>query len=257
MKKRTIAQAAQKRAGERLAQNGHRLLLIEALSVCLLFVPMYILLSAASAAGLSLIDPTSPAVYPILAVFGVLFFAIMLFLVLPTLLGFCAVAERVAHDRSPILADLFCFFTSRERYFAALSLSARFLWKLTLCVTGVRLTAMLAVLLLPDTLWSVLLCALLIAAEILAGIAWELSEFPLLYLLLCRSEEEWEEGAVLFRAPALCALRFLGSFLAQILLGLLTCGVLLVADTIPRMAVTYFTYCDSLFDGNRDHDCLD
>lgn len=257
MKKENTVRASAKRSGERLAQNGNRLLLIEALLVCLLFVPLYMLLSTALSAILILIDPTTSLPYPIMAIFGVLFFAIALFLVLPTLLGFCAIAERVAHDRKTVLADLFCFFASRDRYFAALSLSARFLWKLTLCITAVRLTVMTAVLFLPDTVWSTLLCALLIAAEILAGIVWELSGFPLLYLLLCREEEEWAEGAILFCAPALCALRFFGGFLPQLLLGLLTCGVLLVADTLPRMAVAYFAYCDSFFKGNRDSDSMD
>ena len=247
MNNRGNSRAASRRAGECLSQNGNRLLLIEALLISLLFVPMYVLLDAACSAVLLLVDPVGMLPYVIMACFSVLFFGTALFFVLPTLIGFLFLGESVRRGRNPVLADLFYFFWSRERYSIALSLSARFLWKLALIATAIRVTEVLGATYLPDQFFSLLLCALLIAAELIAGVLWCLSEFPLLYLCLCVGEDEPQGESRLCQAPAVSALRFFGAFFSQILLGILTCGVLLIGDTLPRMAVAYFEYCDRLF----------
>ena len=241
--------AANQRAGELLSQNGNRLLLIEALAVTLLFVAVYLLLNYACMAALTLFEHWNFAAHLTVTLFYLTLFAVTLFLVLPTVVGFCYLAERMQAGETPVLIDLFRFFESGERYVLALTVSGRLLWRLTAIVTVTEVTQALCVAFLPIGFPSVLLCAFLMSAEILLGIILLLCEFPMLHLCLRYGDdnEEMEERAMLLleHCSVRHAARFFLGFLPQILLGLLTCGVLLIADTLPRMSIAYFEYCES------------
>ncbi len=265
MKEQSIAagsaRASRQRAGELLSQNGYRLLLIEALAVCLLFVSMYVLLDYAHKALLLLFETWNWAATLTVTLFSLSLLTVTLFLVFPTLTGLCRMAERIHHDEKPVLADLFYFFATRERYALSLAISVRVLWRLTLVLTAARVTAVLCTSFLMPEFWCLLLCAVLVSLELLGGIVWVLGEFPLLYLCLRYGDDIEGEGErasqILYQSPAQYAMRFLIGFLPQILLGLLTCGILLIADTIPRMLIAYFDYCETLFCCNEEEKQLD
>ncbi len=229
-------------AGEILSRDGNRLALIEALSVCLLFVALYTTLNYCFAALSLLCDPIL-----IGALFGVVVYLTVRLLVAPTVLGLFYMAMQMSGGEEAVLADLFHYLGTGKRYRHALRASRPIVYLLTVVIVGIELTYTAFAMLLPPTLAHLLLCALVIAVEIVGCFLLAVRTYPR-FAVAVRNEtflaqDVKREARRTCPAPVRRGCRFFGGFLAWGLLGLLTVGVLLIADTLPRMLVAYCLDC--------------
>ncbi|MBQ9784056.1 MAG: hypothetical protein IJW29_00995 [Clostridia bacterium] len=231
------------RAGEVLSRDGNRLTMIGALAVCFLFVALYATLGYCMAALSLLLNPVILTVIFAASVY----FSVRL-LVAPTVLGLFYMAMQMTRGEETVLADFFHFLGTRKLYRFALRVTRPIVYLLADVAIAAVLTYAAFASFTQPTLGNFALCALTVAAEIVAGV-----------LLLCRHYARFAiavrcdesltradlgtETRRLFRAPTWRGFRFLGSFLGWLLLGLLTVGLLWVADTLPRMLVAYCLDC--------------
>ncbi len=234
-------------AGEVLAKNGNRLLLVQALGVCLLFVALYMLLCSCCSIVLSFFAFEMAAILLTIAAFAVITVALTLFLTLPTLYGlFYLGAQAVAGER-PLLIDLFYFFTTGARYRRALAMGARPVARV--CIVGVAAAILSVAAILWDP-WDpivLLVSGTLISLLLLGGLLWVLSGYSELYFVFRHPDLPVGEAVRLSKEvrPSRFSrgVRYAVGFLPWLLLGLLTCGVLWIWDVLPRMLTAYFCDC--------------
>lgn len=229
------------RAAEILSRDGNRLTLIWALVVCLLFVALYTMLGYCMAALSLLCDPAILVVFYVIAVY------LMVRLVMaPTLLGLFYIASRMTRGEETVVADLFHFLGTRSLYRYALRVTRPTVYLLVAVILCVVLTVAAFAAFVPfKPLW-LLVCALTMAVEIV-GFAILLCRFYPMAAVACRGEftkAEFKcERRRICPKPTRRGLRFFFAFLARLLLGLLTVGLLWIADTLPRMLVAYSLDC--------------
>lgn len=230
-----------------LGRNGNRLLLIEALAVLLLFFAMYELLHTSFSALLYFLPFDSWGTVLAYLAFYAILFALTQFVTLPTVLGIFQMARQMYDGEETTLADLFFFFSSPKSYGKAIRLSVRFCLLLFLLVILSESLYLAFSAFLPPALPYALLCGVLIAVLTIGWVLLVFTRFPLLFFVLsgedaadCSGGECRERSECLF-----CGVRFLLRFLPSILLGVLTLGVLLFIDTLPKMLVAYTCECAS------------
>ena len=242
-------------ARELLGRNGNRLLLIEALAVLLLFFAMYSLLCTVFSALLHFVLGGPWSVGLAWTVFYAVLFALTLLLTLPTVLGIFQMAKQMYDGEETVLADLFYFFSSGERYRRAIRLARRFCILLFLLLISSEALYLLFSLFLPPTIPYALLCGILIAALVLGWLMLVFTRFPLLFFALS-GEKTAEERSVGRSDCLFCGMRFLLRFLPGILLGLVSFGVLLLIDTLPKMLVAYMCECAAFDTEKNETDIL-
>ena len=240
---------AKREADAILATNANRLLLIEALLICGVFVALYLSMTASFASLLSILSQESESLTLLLTLGYLLALGtLMLFLACPVLLGLFHLAERMQAGDAPTLGDLFYFLTSRVRYRRALSLSLAAFWKIALFVAVSGFTTEFFDHLQKTTFLTSLCCWVLVFAELLATVALLLHRYAVCFYALrfedapvsqARRMAQNDARTLGARAP-----HFILSFLPWILLGIFSIGLLLVLDVIPRMLITYFCDCD-------------
>ncbi len=130
---------AWKRAERSLAQDGHRLLMVEAWLVAILLVGAYVLLCSSYAAFPAL--PTLTHSGAVLLAFGfvLLLLALTFLVTLPMLIGISMLASQIAMGERPTLADLFLPFSSPRAHRRALVIACTGLWSFFGAYLGVRL----------------------------------------------------------------------------------------------------------------------
>lgn len=232
-------------AGDILSRRGSRILLVEAWCVGLILVPLYMLLFEAC-----MLLPV-----PLFGMFdGVLLFWIgavllTLLLTLPYFSGILGLACALTRGEDAVLADVFAPFSSFRSYGKALWISFGIFWKLWLIfdlATGIcYLTATHA----PGNILAAILAALLVICEVLLGFVLCLFRFPYLYAAIC-DDEGWhaarKKAKRMARACPTGGVMFFLCYVPRIVLGVLTVGILLLADVLPRMCVSYFRYCEMI-----------
>ncbi len=233
--------------GEVLASSGNRFLLIQALIVLMINVALYFSLSSLFSAFFLMISKHLNATgeFWLWVGFGVVIALFLVFFSLPMLLGLLGMAQKMTVGEECVLVDLFWPFSSKAAYRRALGLSYALLWRLG----GVILLVWSACGHFQGRYSGGLLGGFLCFAAVVVGLA--------ALLLLCMrgsfrtavvlSEERTvseSRSSVhrIARAAPLCGARFWIGFLPQILLGLLTFGVFLIWEVLPRMCVSYFLY---------------
>lgn len=240
--------SAYREAGQILGSNGNRLLLIEAILISLLTVLLYVFLCDTYVILLGYwMYGTDLWLSVVLSVLlGVLISLLTLFFTIPLLIGLFGLAGDVEQGRACVLADLFSPFSSAKTYRRALALSWGAFWRLGLTVLAVSLTCHVGVLFFEGSLLAGLICGVAVAVEILVGL-WlcgkcfsslsvaHSSDVPI------KDAREYAKG--IWRMCRTGGAIFVLNLLPRILLGLLTLGVLLLWDTLPRMLVAYFRYC--------------
>ncbi|MBE6589283.1 MAG: hypothetical protein E7643_03815 [Ruminococcaceae bacterium] len=219
-------------AGQLLSKVGGRLLLIEALLILLLFVPVYCMLASVAELLLYAVGEVLFWAVLISAVTTLLLLAVTFFLVLPMLLGLFCISARLFRGEHVVLADLFEAFSSRARYREALNAGrATF-------VGGALLYVLLSALgfaferLLPQAPLNGVLCAIALGGICLCFYLF----FPFLGKRVFRFATGKERKGRTYSA----GLRTRARFLPWILLGLVTFGILLLADVLPRMLTACF-----------------
>ncbi|MBE6601765.1 MAG: hypothetical protein E7637_04590 [Ruminococcaceae bacterium] len=238
-------------ASEILSENGNRLMLIEALGLCLLTVPLYVALHTLCMMGVRLLPQLPLLVWEwILA--GLIFFLTLL-VTLPLLYGVARMASCMERGEEVSLSDLFAPFTSGRRYFYALHASFHTLRLLSLVVLMIWMTesAIAALIVDPVLAWGIgVLCFL---AEAVIGICLLYGQFPLLAVTVheeCDADTHESLSALSASSSQRYASRFFGGFFFRILLGVLSFGILLLWDVIPLMLVSYFRYCRRINDND-------
>ena len=256
MKKRKICLPEQyelrREAGEILSQNGNRLLLIEAILILLLHVPLYLILDTAIHAAFGELTATNAALTPLWsAVYAVLVSLLVLFFTLPSLIGLFGLAGKIAYGAQPTLSELFEPFSSVKSYVRTLHLAWGAFWRFGLIVAAVTLTYQVMLYFFAGSfLWGAV-CGLMIVAEIAMGLLLCARNFPVAAVVLF-SQVPVREARMLSRNVSDHAYRggvfFVLGFLPWILLGVLTLGVLLLWDVVPRMLIAYFRYLKQIYE---------
>ena len=231
MKKNTKAQKrlldARQKADAILAIGSNRLLLIEAILILCVFVSLFISLQSATALLLSIL-PQDGVLTSLLSFLPTLAcIALIIWFAAPVTLGLFRLAEQMQAGEAPVLLDLFYFLSSRERYQRGLYFTRFASLKVSLMILLVDTVSILC-----PTPW---LCGLLIALVILLCIVWMLFPYKRFYFYLKDKAEPQDVRG---------GLRFVGFFIPWILMGIVSIGLLLVLDVIPRMLLTYFCDCD-------------
>lgn len=241
---------ANRKAGEILSQNANRLKLIEGLLFCITFFFFALLLCEAGAQTAALAVAEWQVL--LLSIAGdLLYWGILLLVVMPLFVGLLNMAERMARGCDVFLPDLFLPFASGKRYLRALIVLWPLYWKFGVFYwfPGILLRALVS--LFGQIPW------------LLASGAGVLLLLAIVWLLLALRGFVRLSFLLQWRMPLLAAGRanrqiagtsFSGGglwwlcFLPRILLGFLTIGILLIADVIPRMMISYFRYAGRMTD---------
>lgn len=240
--------AAYREAGQILGSRGNRLLLIEAILISLLTVMLYVFVCDTYMILLGFwIYGTELWLSLVLQILlGLLISALTLFFTLPLLIGLFGLAGNLESGHDAALADLFAPFSSSKSYRRALGFAWGAFWRLGLIVLCVILTCRVGVSFFEGSLLAGLACGIAVAVEVLLGL-WLCGKcFSSMFVAQTSDQPIKLARAYAKRMWRMCrtggALFVLG-MLPRILLGLLTLGVLLLWDTLPRMTVVYFRYC--------------
>ena len=230
-----------------LSTNGNRLVLLQALLVLVVAVMPYYCFSTAF---LLLMDGTlvlDAWVRAVIAVaFWVLITLLSLLLTLPLLLGFLRIGWDIETRGESAITRVFYYFGDGTCYRRAISLSFGALWRIALIVVAVALTCQLTLRFFAGSYVAGLACGVLVVIEIALWCLLALRSFPTLAVAmydqtpLPRAREIARELAR--RCPT-GGVKFFLRFLPSVLLGLLTFGIFLIWEVLPRMCVTYFLYC--------------
>lgn len=200
-----------KRANAVLARGETRLTLIEALVVMMVQMMLFVVLTQTAMTVDQSLGPVDSARYEqfdatVMLVWWIAVILVAVFLSLPLWVGFLRMAARAADGEEIVLAMLFEPLSSWRNYRLALRLGGMLLWA---CLFSRRFHVV-AVALRKDV---------------------SLREAK-------RMTKKWRGFA--------CSNRFELHFALWWLLGFLTVGILLVWDTIPRMALVYFGYAEEM-----------
>ncbi|MBO5294569.1 MAG: hypothetical protein J6B71_04920 [Clostridia bacterium] len=237
-------------AGETLSRDGNRLLLIEAILLLLLNLPMYLSLDVVMRAVFSMLSPPLSEELALVLYLAPMLLLALLF-TLPSLIGVFVLAGRLAYGASPTLSELFAPFSSWQSYARTMHLAWGAFWRFGLTALAAVLIHAAGSFLLEEVPLGKLAVGFAVALVILLGLLLCLRAFPTMAVVLF-SQMPVKEARKLSRQIAKCArgagLRFVLGFLGWILLGLLTLGVLLLWDTLPRMLIAYFDYLKQIYE---------
>ena len=240
-----------RRAGEVLSMHGNRLLLTQALLVCIVPVSLYGVFDYVFAALSLLVGENELGASLLGGAYALVCVLLTLFLTLPLWSGLLFLADAMVKGERAVLADLFRAFSSGREYRRALSLAWQLLWRVCL-VLVLALAASFAIgawnpeSWLATFLYTFLGC---LAAFLLFGSAVRHFLRPYLFVR-CADLSERARADVArahFYKGGKVGFFYWLSFLPWILLGLLTLGILLLVDVFPRMLLTYVLTCESAF----------
>ncbi len=219
------------RAGELLSHGGNRLLLIEAQSILLLLFSVYLMLSYSfSFFAITLLDELWIRV-TVDFLFGLLLAAFAICLVLPLFFGLFFMAWRMACGEACTLSYLFVAFGDRSAYVRAIW-GMRFLIVVGMLLSiGASALEFLFFADAPSAFWDAVTPILCLVFACLLSAPF--------YLHVYEALTERERGSITPARRIRRAARFGGIFFPWLLLGLLTVGVLLIADVFPRMLIFY------------------
>ncbi len=230
---------------ETLSRDGNRMTLVQAILVCLLFVPLCVSVFNAYSVMMMLF-PLAGAwqavgIFALLSVYELL----ALFLILPTLMGLYAMAAGICEGRAVTVAELFCCFTTKRRYRRALAFGGRAVVRFCIVSALCIIADASLSLLFPGSsaiLWVRIAVIILLCV---GGILWHFASYTALFFTVehtdlpvsvtCEMPHTHMAGKPLPRG-----LRFFGYAALRLLLGLLTLGILWIWDTVPRLLITYY-----------------
>ncbi len=231
-------------AGEVLAANANRLRLIEACMICAVPLMLLFLISSMLQGGVAelLSQALAVRVWAVELAFGAFVLLFVFFLLLPLFAGLLWMAARMEAGEETELPELFAPFSSGTAYRAALTSSWSVLWRIGLPIAG------------GIGIWQGM--AWLFAGKPVGGVLAVLLMLPLLSLwLILIMGGFWKPYVILLRTrehERMCpyarsmGFRFWLGWLPWLLLSWLTVGILLLADVLPRMLISYARLCRSL-----------
>ena len=236
-----------------LAVNGNRLKLICLFLLLLGFLLCGLLLTSAFSVLLNTLSPV-PAQAALLFVvsYAIPLCLLILLWFFPFLQGIFMVVYQMTRYEDVPLAAVFRPFSEEKIYWRCVVMSWGFLWRALTVVAMIFLTYRAGDFLFSGNLLGGLAVAILILAELAAGFCWCGRLFGFWFFAL-REERmplrSAKRKVVAFsKVSPFAAFRYFGNFLPHILLGLLTLGVYLFADVLPRMLLTYCFECENTYE---------
>ena len=154
-----------------------------------------------------------------------------------------------------MLAELFAPFGNRALYSRILALSYGWLWRLVVLLCVIAATCHASSALFDARPLPGVLCGIAVSFEILLGALWLFRSFSVTSVVIGKEMPLAAAKKAARAASRLCptgGIRFLLSMIPHLLLGLLTFGIFLIWEVLPRMCVAYFLYCNNLSE-NIDH----
>ena len=237
-------------AGGILSRKSNRLKLMEGIVVCLMAILLSFLLSGLFRAVVNLTRPENTAETISRILFEAFIALYYLFAVLPLLIGLSGMAAKMAKDASVSLAELFSPFSGGKAYRVALRSAFRFFWTVGLMILAVRGTLALFDLWIERSgVGIAVLAGFTVVGEVILWLVLAMRQFPTLSLILfcgMTVRDARSRTRSMKKRARKGGLVWLLSFLPWILLGLLTFGILLLCDILPRMCISYFLYSDQL-----------
>lgn len=242
---------AYREAGEILSRRSNRFKLIEGLLFFVTFFLFALLLREAClqmAVALA-VEQWEKVLFSIVG--DLLFWGCLFLVAAPLFIGLLSMAARMASGGEVFLTDLFLPFSGGKRYLRTLIVLFPLYWKFAVFCWF------------PGILYDALAAVFgNVAAFVVIGnvVLWLLN---VVWLLLALRGFVRLSFLLQWRMPLLASRRanrqiagksFTGGgrwwlcFLPRILLGFLTVGILLVADVIPRMLISYFRYAGRMTD---------
>ena len=223
-----------------LRESGTRLMLAEAAMLTVVPLILPFLLSSALQLAFYPLMMTGTWAQVLIRLGGALLGGgELLFLAFPLMTGLFGMAARIEAGEETSLSDLFCPFGSRSSYGRALLLSADFFWKICLSALAVWVSFVLVRLWGAARPTSLLLGGGVILLVLACSLLLLLSGFGASFTHLGVSIGQRAR----LRGRIRMGLGFFFGYMPSILLSILSIGVLLPADTLPRMLLGYFRYC--------------
>ncbi len=223
--------------GEILGAHANRVTLIFAIMVCCTPLMLYLSLDTVLSGVLypslgELVLPISQAVYGLLT----------LFFTLPLWWGVVYLASEMEAGEAPVLADVFHGFSSGRAYAVALRASWSVFWRWAPVFAVWSIVQWLFSELSGGRAWGNVVAGAFSAVFTLVWLFLMLRGFLSLYRIQC---DPRSFGLMQPYARSL-AISYFAVFALRLLLSLLTVGILLLADTLPRMLIAYFRLCRKL-----------
>ena len=226
-------------SGEALSQNSNRLTLMLAIMVALSPLPICRALLAVRSALLTYLPEREPLIWGGVAL---MMLCLTLFFALPLAVGLLRMAGEMEQGSAAPLQDVFWAFADRQTYRVSLRISFSALWRILL-LAGAEIALYRLVLFFSKGAVAILML----------GIPLYLGAFIVWYLFAMRG---FLHAFVALRTPSAparmqpyarsVAVHYAMGFFPWIVLSLLTLGVLLLADVLPRMLIAYFRLCKEL-----------
>ncbi len=234
---------ARRRAGELLSQNANRLLLWKATLILLLPVGAYFCFGYLFAVLLMPLSEDSVWIPVLLFLWGVTVSLFSMLVMLPLLQGLLQLARRICLEEEVALAELFRSFSGVRIYLRAVGRASLTVLRLLGLALPLLLLELLCFAWFQDAMWVQVLLRSLEGILLLLGLLLWSRRFYMPHLsALPSSLSHSAKRTVSNRAsvPAVqMSLRFFLGYAPTLLLGLLTLGILLLADTLPRMLLSY------------------
>ncbi len=218
---------ARAKADAILARGANRLLLIEAILIVCIFVALFISLQSATALLLTTLTENEMLSSLLPAITSLIYLILGIFFAAPVVLGLFRLAEQMQAGKTPVLMDLFYYLSSGKLYRQGLRITRLASIKILLMVLVIDTVNILC----PLAWLSGILTALIIVLFIVLL----LFPYSKLNSLLKEEDKPLRLGG---------GVRLVWFFLPWLLLGLVSIGLLLVLDVLPRMLLTYFCDCN-------------
>ncbi len=227
-------------SGEVLAKNSNRLTLILAIMVAA--CPLMLYLSVLSVLRLSVLPLFSEREFLGTLIAACILLVLSLFVTLPLWTGLLWMAKNMEAGEATPLTELFYAFSDRKTYGKALKLSWSVLWRVSVLIAAEWGTALFVTNVFNESAFGSLWGIPLYLAIFVAWFFLAVRSFLMPYLA-------WQ---IPDDAPRMCpyarsvGTRYCLGFFPWIVLSFMTFGILLLADTLPRMLIAYFRLCKKL-----------
>ena len=237
-------------AGEILSQKSNRLKLIEGFVLCVMPVLLTIVLAALLDEIQRVASWGDTAKLIAVICFNVFSAVFHLFLTVPLTVGLIGMAERIAEGEYVSLVEIFEPFSSGESYRRAFGVAFRLFWTVGLLVLAVSLTVGFFPAI-GKGFGIALLTAIFAVAEIILWLVFAMRRFATVSFVFLRRTSFRKAKKATARMAGYSrngGIVWLLNFLPWTLLGFLTVGILLLADVLPRMCISYHLYCKKLIE---------
>lgn len=248
-------------AGGYLAMRSNRMLLILATVTVLSSVLLYVALHGVYSAIMMLATPNEMLVVDhtayitgqiIYAVYIIAIWLLTLLVTVPLFFGLFYMAMQIVTGKEIVFLDVFHSFSSASAYRRAVRLSVSMLWRATLTLLIAIWTFRAAIALSGGSVAIALLGAVFIVLEIVVALLLSAKYFYAVYLVYTDESvsvaQAREKSCVITEQDRSAPIRYTVDYLPWLILSVLTAGILLIADTLPRMLVSYFRFAEATFD---------